>query len=173
LAALARGHDPRPVCPRREEKSIGAEVTFPEDVPRGERLDAAVLALADKAAHRMRVAGFASHTVAVKVRTADFTTISRSRTLAGATNLTKTIAEAARDLVAAVDLRGMPVRLVGVRLEQLVSPERMTIQPTLDGHDVADAERQAQEAGDAIRGRFGPRALRPASLLGDATGFPS
>ncbi|MDR1152664.1 MAG: DNA polymerase IV [Bifidobacteriaceae bacterium] len=173
LAALASGRDPRQVTPRREEKSIGAETTFVEDLPRGDHLDAALLALADKAAHRMRSAGLACHTVAIKVRTADFTTVSRSRTLPGATNLTKTVVRAARDLLAAVDLRGMPVRLVGVRLEQLVSPERMTIQPTLDGDDTDDAERQVQAAGDAIRGRFGTGALRPASLLPDATGFRS
>jgi DNA polymerase-4 len=135
-------------------------------------LDAALLALADKAAHRLRLARLACGTVAIKVRTQDFTTVSRSRTLPEATDLTQAVAAAARELLAAVDLRGLPVRLLGVRLEHLVPLERLTFQGTLETDvDAAQVQRQAQAAGDAVRGRFGPSAIRPATLLRDQRRF--
>jgi DNA polymerase-4 len=171
LAALADGNDPRPVSPTRLEKSIGAETTFDHDLPRGRQLDAAVLAMADKAARRMRRAGLACQTVAVKVRTSNFVTSGRSRTLPAPTDLTPILAASARELVESVDLKGLPVRLVGVRLEHLVALDRVVVQPTLDGDSDFDAQRRAQAAGDAVRGRFGAAALRPASLLDDTPGF--
>jgi DNA polymerase-4 len=172
LAALGDGVDPRAVDPTHEEKSIGAETTFAEDLPRGPELDAALFALADRSAHRMRAARLACQTVAIKVRTPDFRTISRARTIGAPTDLTAAIAGVARELLAAVDLRGQPVRLVGVRLENLVASERIVIQATLDGDDGAVEDlRQAQAAGDAVRERFGVGALRPATSLRDPRGF--
>jgi DNA polymerase-4 len=163
---LASGVDARPVTPTSEEKSIGAETTFPEDLPRGGELDAALLALADKAAHRMRGAGAVCQTVAIKVRTADFATISRSRTLPAPTDLTKQIAATARELLASTDLHGLRVRLLGVRLENLTVIGRLIIQATLDEPEGAiDDLRHAQAAGDAVRKRFGTESLRPATLL--------
>jgi DNA polymerase-4 len=114
----------------------------------------------------MRASGLACQTVAIKVRTVDFVTLTRSRTLPGPTDLTRQIVASARDLLARVDLRGLPVRLLGVRLEHLVPASRVTVQPTLDGDDGGAAgQRRIEAAGDALRRRFGSGALRPASLV--------
>jgi len=98
------------------------------------------------------------------VRFADFTTITRSRTLPEATVVTHEIHQAATRLYVALGLQRVRVRLVGVRVEGLVP--RSTVQRQLvlgeREHGWADADR----AVDRATRRFGSAAVRPASLLG-------
>ncbi len=114
LHTLAAGRDPRAVEPAQVEKSIGAETTFDTDVADPTEIRLALLALAGKAAGRLRGAGMAGRTVALKVRFADFRTISRSRTLTTPTDVTKEIFDTAWALFAALPA-GDRIRLVGVR----------------------------------------------------------
>lgn len=166
LHDLAWGRDPRPVHPGREEKSIGAEETFVRDVADPVVVQAKALALADRCAERLRRLGLVARTVSVKVRSSDFRTLTRSRTLATPTDVGREIYLAARDLLAAVDLGGLPVRLVGVRAEGL-SPAALTVrQPTLEEaatDDPAPDRREAERAMDEVRRRFGTGAIRPGS----------
>src|SRR4051794_7905364 len=89
LGALAAGHDPRHVSPVRVEKSIGAETTFDVDVDDPATIRRTLLALSGTVAGRLRAAGQAGRTVALKVRLADFTTVTRSRTLHTATDVAR------------------------------------------------------------------------------------
>ncbi|MFT4233552.1 MAG: DNA polymerase IV, partial [Microbacterium sp.] len=109
LAALARGEDAREVETTRVEKSISHEETFTEDVADVDVLRAEVLRLADRVAVRLRRSELEAGGVALKLRYADFTTISRSQTLAEPTALGQRIGEVARELLASVGLR-QPVR---------------------------------------------------------------
>ena len=79
-----------------------------------------LLRLSAKVAARMRAAGVAGRTVTLKVRFADFTTITRSRTLPEATDVTREIYETAARLFDALGLQRARIRLVGVRVEGLV-----------------------------------------------------
>ncbi len=165
LHDLAWGRDPRPVHPGREEKSIGAEETFGEDVADPVVVQAKALQLADRCAERLRRHGLVARTVAVKVRASDFRTLTRSRTLATPTDVGREIYLAARELLAGVDLGGLPVRLVGVRAEGLTPASETVRQPTLDeaaAEDLAD-RREAERAMDEVRRKFGSHAIRPAS----------
>ena len=81
LAALAWGRDDRKVVPGAAEKSIGAEETFDTDVEDPEVIRRELLRLSGRTARSLRAAGCAARTVVVKLRLADFTTITRSRTL--------------------------------------------------------------------------------------------
>ncbi len=162
LHELAWGRDPRPVEPTQVEKSIGAETTFDTDVADPEQLRRALLALAGKAAGRLRGAGLVGRTVSVKVRFADFRTISRSRTLPTPTDVTKEIFETAWALFDALH-SGDRIRLVGVRLEGLLDAAAAPRQPSLDARD--RGWREAERAADAAVARFGTAAVRPASLL--------
>ncbi len=165
LYDLAWGRDPRPVQPGREEKSIGAEETFAVDVADPAVVQAKALELADRCAARLRTHGLVARTVAVKVRSSDFRTLSRARTLATPTDVGREIYLAARDLLAAVDLGGLPVRLVGVRTEGLSPAAEAVRQPTLD-EAVAEPtpnRRDAELAMDEVRRRFGGAAIRPAA----------
>ena len=166
LHDLAWGRDPRPVTPERAEKSVGAETTFEVDLHDRTAVEAHVLAMADRCARALRTKGVAGRTVVLKVRTADFTTLTRSRTLGEPTDVAADLFAAARDLFAGVDLRGRAVRLVGVRAEGLVRPEAR--QPTLEeaADDGSAARRRAELVADEVRQRFGSGAVVPGATVG-------
>ena len=100
--------------------------------------------------------------VAIKLRYADFTTLSRSRRLPQPANSAVEIARAAEGLLDALGTRQQAVRLIGIRAEQLVS-EGSGYQLSFDRSD--GNWRQAEETMDQIRARFPAGAVRPASLL--------
>jgi DNA polymerase-4 len=165
LYDLSWGRDPRPVEPGREEKSIGAEVTFPVDIADPVIVQTKALALADRCAGRLRAQGLVARTVSVKVRTSDFRTLTRSRTFTTPTDVGRELYLAARELLAGVDLGGLPVRLVGVRAEGLTTASSTIRQPTLD-EAVAGGEssrRDAERAMDRVRERFGAASIGAAA----------
>ena len=170
LHDLAWGRDPRPVHPGREEKSIGAEETFAEDVADPVVVQAKALELADRCAARLRRNGLVTRTVSVKIRASDFRTLTRSRTLVTPTDVGREIYLAARELLAGVDLGGLPVRLVGVRAEGLSAASDAMRQPTLEEAtaDESGDRRRAERAMDDVRAKFGTNAIRAAS-----TGAPT
>ena len=141
---------------------MGADETFGRDTDDREVVLREVLRLSAKVAGRMRTAQVAGRTVTLKVRFADFTTITRSRTLGEATDVTQEIYRTAADLFTALGLQRARIRLVGVRVEGLVPA----------GHGAAAAG--ARRAGARlVRGRPGRRpgdpavrgrAVRPATL---------
>lgn len=162
LHELAGGRDERRVVPDAPEKSVGAEETFAQDVTDREVLRRELLRLAERATAALRGRGLRGRRVAVKVRYPDFTTITRSRTLTSPTDTGQVVFGVVADLVEASVPRGAAVRLLGVRIEQLVRGA-VAEQLTLDGGEAnwPDAERAA----DAARSRFGSAAVRPAALV--------
>jgi DNA polymerase-4 len=122
LHALAGNRDERAVEPHQSVKSVGHEETFPADVFDRAVLRHEIVRLADRVGSRLRAAGHAGRTVQLKVRYADFRTITRSRTLPGATDLAGDIAGVARDLLEALPIAD-GVRLLGVSVQQLVAGE--------------------------------------------------
>ncbi|HEV7741586.1 MAG TPA: DNA polymerase IV [Pseudolysinimonas sp.] len=160
LHELAWGRDPRPVSTEREEKSIGHETTFETDVTDTAIVHRTLLSLSNGVAVRLRRAGVQARTVAIKLRFEDFTTISRSRTLGEPTDLARRIYEEARSLYDDASQGGRPVRLIGVRGEQLVGAVA-----SLGLWDDDEAWRDAEYTVDAVASKFGPGAVRPAALL--------
>ena len=161
LHALAWGRDPREVTPGRDEKSIGHETTFETDRTDAGELHRVLLQLADGVGQRLRRAGVLARTVSLKLRFSDFTTISRSRTLPEPTDLSRRIYEEARELYDQANTSARPVRLIGVRAEQLVGDGGSTLGLWDDDEDW----REAEQTIDAISERFGAGAVRPAALL--------
>ena len=159
LHDLAWGRDPRPVTPERQEKSVGAETTLEVDTRDLAELDAHLLRLADRCAAHLRSRGLLTRTVTLKVRTADFRTATRSRTLPVATDVAREIHLAARGLLAATDLGGLAVRLVGVRAENLMeaAARQLTLEEAVD--DGPGARRRAEAVMDEVRHRFGASAV--------------
>jgi DNA polymerase-4 len=102
-------------------------------------------------------------TVTLKVRFADFTTITRSRTLRDPTDVSREIYAAATALFDALGLQRARIRLVGVRMEGLVQAEQAAVQPRLDEPDFG--WRDADRAVDRASARFGAGAVRPAALV--------
>ena len=124
LHRLARGDDPRRVQPHRPPKSRGAERTFARDVRSLERLAEALAAQADEVGAALQRVGRRGRTVVLKVRYDDFTTITRSRTLARPTDAPEDIAATALSLLrAATEAGERPVRLLGVAVQGLDDPD--------------------------------------------------
>lgn len=162
LHALANGKDERPVVPDAAEKSVGAEETFPQDMTDRAALRRELLRLAERTAAGLRGRGLRGRTIAVKVRYPDFSTITRSRTLAAPTDAGQVVFGVAAGLLAEHVPPGAAVRLLGVRVEQLVAGAAAE-QLTLDGEEPDWVE--ADRAADAARSRFGAGAVHPAALL--------
>ena len=168
LHELAWGLERRTVTARRgsdePDKSMGADETFGRDTDDPAVVRREVLRLAAKVGGRMRAAGVAGRTVTLKVRFADFTTITRSKTRGEATDVTREIYATACDLYAALGLQRARIRLVGVRVEGLVP--RTTVQRQLVLGEREHGWSDADGAVDRAAARFGAAAVRPASLLG-------
>ncbi len=162
LHALAHGHDARAVVADSPDKSIGAEETFDVDHHDRDLLKRELLRLAERTAAALRAKGMRARTVSIKVRFDDFSTISRSRTLSVATDVTMEIYATAAQLLDEQVPQGA-VRLIGVRTEGLVLASETGEQLTLDAPE--RGWRDADLAADAARSRFGRAAIGPASLL--------
>jgi len=165
LHELAWGRDPRPVVPEQAEKSIGAEETFQRDVDDPDVVLRELLRLSERVAARLRATEMVGRTVTIKIRFADFTTITRSRTLTEHTDVARTVFATARALYQALGLDRARLRLVGVRVEGLVPAEAGHHQLALD--ERPQGWREAERAVDRAGARFGAGAVRPASLVPD------
>ena len=159
LYELAAGRDPRPVTTTHRERSIGSETTFGTDQFDRAVVNRTILRLCDKVAARLRRHGFVTSTVSIKVRTSDFRTLSRSRTIPEPTDTARLLYATASALFAEVSLGQLPVRLIGVRAEQLRpragSVEQITLEETIRPGQFRDAEL----ALDAVRAKFGDASI--------------
>ncbi len=164
LSALAWGRDERKVVTGTHDKSIGAEETFGTDIGDPELIRRELLRLAGRTARGLRSSGYVARTISVKLRRADFSTITRSRTLSEPTDVAQKIYATACELYAASGVAdGVLLRLVGVRASGLSPASQAGMQLALG--ERADTWRQAETAMDRITRRFGSGALRPGSLV--------
>ena len=172
LHALARGEDPRPVVPDEAARSIGAEDTFEEDLAGMEALWPRLLDQVERVARRLRAAGERGRTVTLKLKYSDFTLVTRRCTLPRPTDDARAIAEAIRRDLARADL-SRPVRLTGVAVsgfdgetgQGAASGQLGLFEPRSEPR--TDGRRERLNAAlDAIAGRHGEDAVRPATLLG-------
>ena len=161
LRALALGHDDRPVAPFAPPKSMGAEETFERDHRDVERLCATLRGQAERVARELRAEGYAGRTVQLKLRFADFSTLTRRHT-AEPTQDGLRIYQEARALLERIQLE-QPVRLIGLSVSELGRAGEGQL--SLLGPDAARRERLSL-ALDRLTGRFGEASIRPASLLG-------
>ena len=162
LHGLATGRDDRAVVPEIMEKSVSTEETFDIDQTDRQLLRRELLKLSERTATTLRRKGLRGRTVSIKVRYADFTTITRSRTLPVPTDVTQDLYRMACRLLDEQAPPG-PVRLIGVRMEQLTGSTDSGEQLLLDAPE--HGWREADRAADQVRSRFGGGAVRPASLL--------
>ena len=168
LHQLAWGRDDRRVVARRgpdePDRSIGSDETFGRDTDDREVIVRELLRLSARVTARMRTAGLAGRTVTVKVRFADFTTLTRSKTMPEATDVTREIHRTATGLFLGLGLERARIRLVGVRVEGLIARSAVQHQLMLGERERGWAH--ADRAMDKAVLRYGAHAVRPASLLG-------
>jgi DNA polymerase IV len=118
LYALSRAEDDRAVVPDREAKSVSAEETFERDLTDLAVLGREIDSMAARVGTRLRASAFSGRTVTLKLRRYDFTTLTRSQTLAQPTDDTRQIAATARRLLADAGAEG-GLRLLGVGVSGL------------------------------------------------------
>ncbi|SPH24433.1 DNA polymerase IV [Defluviimonas aquaemixtae] len=154
---LARGEDYRRVNPHEPMRSISAETTFNEDIAERDLLEGHLWRLSERVADRAKAKDLAGRTVTLKLKSADFKTISRRHTLREPTQIADRLYREAADLLVHVKEEG-PFRLIGVGLSDIVPAREADL--TADLLDPQAARRaEAERATDAIRARFGPDAI--------------
>ncbi len=163
LLDLSWGRDPRPVQPHHKEKSIGHEQTFATNLREAAELNAVLLDQAHRCAARLRAAQLVCGGVSIKVRYADFTTLTRSRTLPAATDVAHALYTSARELLAGVSIPADGVRLLGVRCDALSPAATTAVQGMLE--EDSPARREAEMAMDTVRARYGTGAVQAGSLV--------
>lgn len=164
LHDLANGLDDRSVTTERTEISIGAETTFASDTAERSFLNRELLGLAERTARRARDARMRGRTVALKVRYEDFSVVNRSVTLSAPTDMSGILHSTAVGLLDKLGC-GRRVRLIGIRLEQLVPTGEVSEQLVLGGGADRPGWLEAEGALDAVAARFGWHAVRRASLF--------
>jgi DNA polymerase-4 len=166
LWQLSRGIDLRPVDPEQSVKSVSHEETFAEDRTSHGELRSDLLRQADAVAERLRAGGIAGRTVTIKVRFADFTTVTRSHTRADPTDVAAEIIETAENLLMTLD-PSPGVRLLGVGVSSLQDSSVRQLRFEDLG---TRTRRQAERTVDEIRKRFGRDVIGPGSTLSPAEG---
>lgn len=159
LSALAHARDPRAVEGGTPTRSVSSEGTFARDLRDRDAIERETLRMCDQVAARLAKARVAGHTITLKVRFSDFTTISRSSRHSEPVASTADLWATTRMLIDRAAIGARSVRLLGVAVSDLVDVER-TRQLAL-GRERADA---AADAVDGVRERFGAGAVMPARV---------
>jgi DNA polymerase IV len=174
LHRLARGEDRGGVDRRAPQKSVSHERTFPSDVSDPRELETRLMMLAVETGASLRAEGLRARTVTVRIRYADFTDRSASRTLPSAVSSDRALFAVARELLAALlERRGGAVRLLGVgvsRLGRALDEEPGLFGALPDGGPESERDRRLSEAADRLRERFGEAAVLPARIVDPAGG---
>ncbi len=162
---LARGVDDRPIEPVREAKSVSAEHTFPSDLHDVAEMRRALAAMSEEVAGRLGREDARARTVGVKVRFADFRTITRQTRLGDPTDQPAVIRRIAHELLDAIDREDEGVRLLGVRAADLEhGPGQLSL-----FDEQAQRRGQLERTLNYLRKRYGPDAVRWAREMGEDT----
>ena len=162
LIRSARGIDESKVRPPGEAKSISRETTFARDIADSDHLEATLSQLSENVAADLRKHNKQARHVTLKLRWADFTTITRSCTLKQATGISGDISGAGKQLLKRELLtRRQPVRLIGIGISGLVTPAQQL--NMLD--DKSQRLEQINVAIDKIRDKYGFTAVGTGRLL--------
>ncbi|MDN5861264.1 MAG: DNA polymerase IV [Pseudonocardia sp.] len=169
LHALAHNRDPRRVETGRRRRSIGSQRALGRRPRTPEELDAILAGIVDRLARRLRGARRLCRTVILRLRFADFTRATRSRTMAAATSHTPTLLATARTLLAAAlpRIAADGVTLVGLSFTNLQHENPLQLTLPFD----AQSGLELDVTLDAVRERFGSRSVTRATLLGRDEGI--
>jgi DNA polymerase-4 len=157
LWRLAQGRDDRAVHAERETKSVSSETTFDRDISDKAELTRILLAQCDRVATRLRREALAACGVTLKLRLADFSLRTRSRSGIRATQLAPRLFAAARPLLDAQP-DGVAYRLLGIAATELASAEGADADDMFAGESEREKFREAAIAN--LRDRFGPAAVQ-------------
>ncbi len=153
LFRLARGLDARSVSAERETKSVSAETTFDRDIGEFRPLEQQLWDLTERVSARLKASRLAGSTVTLKLKTADFKTRTRARSLGAPTQLAARIFAVGRDLLGA-EVGNASFRLIGIGVSHLADATGDDLSDLLDRRAAG-----AELAVDKLREKFGKDAV--------------
>jgi DNA polymerase-4 len=166
LYHLSRGQDERRVNPDHDAKSVSAETTFDIDMASLDDLAPVLRALSETVSARLKKAEIAGHTVVLKLKSADFRIRTRNRRLADATRLADRIFATGLDMLRK-EADGTRYRLLGIGVTDLTDDGRADPPDLID--EAARKRAMAESAVDALRAKFGGRAVETGYTFGRGT----
>ena len=146
---LARGLDQRRISAERETKSVSAETTFNADISEFRPLEQHLWELTERVSSRLKAAQLAGTTVTLKLKTADFKTRTRARSLGHPNQLASRIFAAGRDLLKN-EVDGTRFRLIGIGVSHLEEATGGDLSDLIDRRAAG-----AELAVDKLREKFG------------------
>ena len=165
LHLLSQGVDDREVETSRPIRSIGHEDTYPQDILDMECIHKELLSLAIRVSRRLRYKEVEGRTLTLKVKYDDFVQITRSLTLESATDDGAEIFRNICLLLDKTDAGSRPVRLLGISVSNLKSPESY-MQPSLFEKEREEKKKKKlNQALDRISEKFGEDSVLPATLM--------
>ena len=165
IKQLAQGTDPSPVHSPEDAKSIGKEITFPENISNKDRLINILLDLSQHIGYTARKKGFSGRTITLKIRSHHFRTFQKSITLPQATNLDDLIFQKSRELLNTVAIKTPGIRLLGLKLSSLQYGQQPQQLSLMAGQDPLEKWKALIESVDKIREKHGAYFIQRASLL--------
>ncbi len=167
LHALAHNRDPRPVQAGRRRRSIGSQRALGRRPRTPDELSVFLTGIVDRVTRRLRTARRLCRTVVLRLRFADFSRATRSRTLGEPTAQTPTILQTALRLLgeALPAIRRRGITLIGLALANLTDEQNVQLALPLD------KVRELDLAVDRVRDRFGTSAITRGVLIGVDSGL--
>ena len=163
IKLLAQGIDENPVTPPSTAKSIGKETTFSTNITEKTVLVKELLKISQLVGYTVRKKGYKGRTITLKIRFHDFTTLNKSMTLKNLTNIDDLIFKTVVNLLDKIKIKKGGVRLLGVKLSNLISNNKLKQLDLLEDKD--DKLEQLTQSLDKIREKYGTKAVTRASLL--------
>ena len=144
-------------------KGIGNSVTLPQDLCEKEKIEEVLLTLAEQVAYRLRRYKMYANVVNVQLRTKDFKDFSHQRKLPNATSNTKDIYALAKQLLEEMYQKGTFIRLVGLRVDNLV--EKDEVQLSLFHNEADEKQEKLEEVVDKLKEKYGYSSITRAGKL--------
>lgn len=163
MKLLAQGIDESPVTPPSTAKSIGKETTFSTNITEKAVLVKELLKISQMVGYTARKKGYKGRTITLKIRFHNFITLNKSMTLENSTNIDDLIFKTVVKLLDKIKIKKGGVRLLGVKLSNLTSNDKVKQLNLLGDKD--DKLEQLTQSLDKIREKFGSKAVTRASLL--------
>ncbi len=163
IKLLAQGIDESPVIPPSTAKSIGKETTFSTNITKKVVLVKELLKISQLVGYTARKKGYKGRTITLKIRFHNFITLNKSMTLENSTNIDDLIFKTVVKLLDKIKIKKGGVRLLGVKLSNLTSNDKVKQLNLLGDKD--DKLEQLTHSLDKIREKFGTKAVTRASLL--------
>ena len=145
-------------------KGIGNSVTLPTDIRNKAGLEKVILTLVEQVTYRLRRYNMYANVVNVQLRTSEFKDFSHQRKLSSSTANTKDIYNTAKELLNEMYKEGTPIRLVGVRVDNLV--EENEVQISLFGNTEEEKKQEKLDnVVDKLKQKYGYNSITRAGKL--------